>query len=208
MIGSEAIRVYLARLASRQPTPGGGAAAAFHAAQGAALVAMVARYTSGAKYEQHAATVERITRVADELVVDALSLDDYDEQAFQSVIDSYKLPTDTAELKAAKNAAIDAALVEAAHVPTRLISVAGIVVALAGELFDIANTNVISDVAAAADSARAAATTARVNIDINLVAIKDGALRARLAEQTNGLEETAVFAADSLNQRVRERILT
>ena len=50
MIGSETISDYVARLASRQPTPGGGAAAALHAAQGAALVAMVARYTSGAKY--------------------------------------------------------------------------------------------------------------------------------------------------------------
>ena len=43
---------------------------------------------------------------------------------------------------------------------------------LATELFEVANPNVISDVAAAADAARAAATTARVNIDINVVAIK------------------------------------
>ena len=47
MISSETINEYLARLASREPTPGGGAAAALHAAQGAALVAMVARYTTG-----------------------------------------------------------------------------------------------------------------------------------------------------------------
>ncbi|WP_430298277.1 cyclodeaminase/cyclohydrolase family protein [Sinomonas sp. B1-1] len=43
-VGTETIGSYLARLASRQPTPGGGAAAALHAAQGAALVA---RYTTG-----------------------------------------------------------------------------------------------------------------------------------------------------------------
>jgi formiminotetrahydrofolate cyclodeaminase len=80
-------------------------------------------------------------------------------------------------------------------------------VELAAELLDIANPNVISDIAAAADAARAAATTARVNIDINVVAIKDTTARAALTEQTDGLEEKVILAADSLSKHVRERIL-
>lgn len=207
MISSETINDYLSRLASRQPTPGGGAAAALHAAQGAALVAMVARYTTGAKYEEHAALVNRITSAADHLIVEALRLADADEHAFQSVIDSYKLPSDTDDLKAARKAAIQDALIQAAHTPAQLIKVAGEVVDLAAEIFDVANPNVISDVAAAADAARAAATTARVNIDINVVAINDTDARSRLAEQTDGLEDKVVLAADSLVKRVRERIL-
>ncbi|WP_416430002.1 cyclodeaminase/cyclohydrolase family protein [Paenarthrobacter nicotinovorans] len=208
MISSETINDYLSRLASRQPTPGGGAAAALHAAQGAALVAMVARYTTGAKFEQHAALVARITSAADHLVVEALRLADADEHAFQAVIDSYKLPSDTDELKSARSAAIQDALVQAAQTPAQLIRVAGEVVSLATDLLDAANPNVISDVAAAADAARAAATTARVNIDINVVAIKDSAARSRLAGQTDGLEDKVVLAADSLVKRVRERILS
>ncbi|BCW43268.1 cyclodeaminase/cyclohydrolase family protein [Arthrobacter sp. StoSoilB5] len=207
MISSETINDYLARLAARQPTPGGGAAAALHAAQGAALVAMVARYTTGEKYAQHEALVTRITSAADHLIVEALRLADADEHAFQGVIDSYKLPTGTEELKAARAAGIVDALIQAAQTPAHLIKLAGEVVELAAELFDVANPNVISDVAAAADAARAAATTARVNIDINVVAIKDDAARSRLAEQTDGLEEKVVLAADSLVKRVRERIL-
>lgn len=208
MISSETINDYLSRLASRQPTPGGGAAAALHAAQGAALVAMVARYTTGAKFEQHAALVARITSAADHLVVEALRLADADEHAFQAVIDSYKLPSDTDELTSARSAAIQDALVQAAQTPAQLIRVAGEVVSLATDLLDAANPNVISDVAAAADAARAAATTARVNIDINVVAIKDSAARSRLAGQTDGLEDKVVLAADSLVKRVRERILS
>ncbi|WOH19144.1 cyclodeaminase/cyclohydrolase family protein [Paenarthrobacter sp. GOM3] len=207
MISSETITGYLARLASRQPTPGGGAAAAVHAAQGAALVGMVARYTTGPKYEQYADHVARITTEADQLVVEALRLADADEHAFQGVIDSYKLPSGTDELKAARTAAIQDALVQAAQTPAQLIKLAENVVDLAAELFDVANPNVISDIAAAADAARAAATTARVNIDINVVAIKDGAARSRLAGQTDGLEDKVVLAADSLTKRVRERIL-
>ncbi|WGM21113.1 cyclodeaminase/cyclohydrolase family protein [Paenarthrobacter sp. OM7] len=208
MISSETINDYLSRLASRQPTPGGGAAAALHAAQGAALVAMVARYTTGPKYEQHATLVARITSAADHLIIEALRLADADEHAFQSVIDSYKLPSDTEQLKATKADAIRDALVQAAHTPAQLIKVSGEVVDLATELIDVANPNVISDVAAAADAARAAATTARVNIDINVVAIKDTAARTRLADQTDGLEDKVVLAADSLVKRVRERILS
>lgn len=207
MISSETINDYLARLASREPTPGGGAAAALHAAQGAALVAMVARYTTGTKYEQHAELVARIISSADGLVAQALRLADADQHAFQGVIDAYKLPTGTDDLKAARTASIQDALVQAAKTPAQLILLAGAVVDLATELFEVANANVISDVAAAVDAARAAATTARVNIDINVVAIKDTETRSRLAAETDGLEEKVILAADALVKRVRERIL-
>lgn len=207
MISSETISEYLASLASREPTPGGGAAAALHAAQGAALVAMVARYTTGAKYEQHAELVQKTITAADGLVVEALRLADADKHAFQGVIDSYKLPSGQEDLRAARTASIQEALILAAQPPAQLIKVAGAIVDLATELFEVANANVISDIAAAADAARAAATTARVNIDINVVAIKDAAARSLLADQTDGLEEKVVLAADSLARRVRERIL-
>jgi formiminotetrahydrofolate cyclodeaminase len=208
MISSETIGDYLARLASREPTPGGGAAASLHAAQGAGLIAMVARYTTGPKYEHHAELVARIVRAADELIVEALGLADADEHAFQRVIDSYKLPSGTHDLKAARAASIQQALVLAAQTPAQLIKLAGAVVDLGAELFEVANANVISDIAAAADAARAAASTARVNIDINVVAIKDAAARSRLAEQTDGIEDKIILAADSLVARVRERILS
>lgn len=207
MISSETIHVYLTRLASRAPTPGGGAAAALHAAQGAALVGMVARYTTGPKYEQHGELVRRIISTSDDLVAEALRLADADQVAFQGVIDAYGLPSGTAELKAARAASIQAALVLAADTPAQLIGLAGSVVDLAAELFEVANATVISDVAAAADAARAAASTARVNIDINVVAIKDAEERSRLADRTDGLEEKVVLAADSLVGRVRGRIL-
>lgn len=141
-------------------------------------------------------------------MADALRLSDADQQAFQGVIDAYRLPSGTDELKAARAASIQDALIQAAQVPAQLIGLAGAVVDLGTELFEVANANVISDIAAAADAARAAATTARVNIDINVVAVKDPAARSQLAGQTDGLEEKIVLAADSLVERVRGRILS
>jgi formiminotetrahydrofolate cyclodeaminase len=168
---------------------------------------MVARFSTGGKYEQHAETTSRIIGAADGLIGETLGLADADEAAFQAVIASYKLSAANDTERAARAAAINDALAQAAQPPARLIQLSGAIVDLAAELLDIANPNVISDIAAAADAARAAATTARVNIDINVTAIKDAQARAALAEQTDGLEEKVVLAADSLARQVRERIL-
>lgn len=207
MTSSETISGYLARLASREPTPGGGAASALHAAQGAALVGMVARYSTGPKYERHADLVQKTIGVADGLVAEALLLVEADQHAFQGVIDAYKLPSGTEDLRVARTASIQDALILAAQPPARLIKLAGVILDLATDLFEVANANVISDIAAAADAARAAASTARVNIDINVAAVKDAAARSRLADETDGLEDKVILAADSLVGRVRGRIL-
>lgn len=206
MISSESISSYLNRLASREPTPGGGAAAALSAAQAAALTGMVARYTTGARYQQHAEPVQQIIRASGQLAAEALTLADEDEQAFRRVIDSYKLPSGTEEEKAARSAAVDSALIGAAQVPATLLRLAGRVVDIAAELFPMANPMVISDVAAAAAAARAAATTAQVNIDINAAGVRNPDTKARLLAGTAGLEERVVRAADALAESVRERI--
>jgi methenyltetrahydrofolate cyclohydrolase len=93
-VHDETIGSYLERLAARVPAPGGGAAAALHAAQAAALLAMVARYTTGEKYAEHTARIARLTEEADELRVTALHLAEEDEQAFTAVTEAYRLPRD------------------------------------------------------------------------------------------------------------------
>src|SRR5258708_19416683 len=70
----EKIGDFLGRLADRVPTPGGGAAAAMHAALGAALLGMVARYSNGEQYAEHQVTIGRITAEADDLRDIALRL--------------------------------------------------------------------------------------------------------------------------------------
>jgi len=47
----ETIGSFLTRLAARSAAPGGGATGALHAAQAAALLAMVARFSDGPRYD-------------------------------------------------------------------------------------------------------------------------------------------------------------
>jgi formiminotetrahydrofolate cyclodeaminase len=204
-VHDETIGGYLDRLAAREPAPGGGAAAALHAAQGAALLGMVARYTTGAKYAEHAAAIARITGASDELRARALRLAEDDARAFTAVTDAYALPRADDAQKAARSAAIAAALEGAARPPAEVVAVAAAVVALAEELLPIGNPNVVTDVAAAAEAARAAATTARVNVEINLGGIKDGAARDGLAATVADVDALAARAG-AVTDDVRRRI--
>ncbi|WP_433218290.1 cyclodeaminase/cyclohydrolase family protein [Microtetraspora malaysiensis] len=201
----EKISDFLAPLADRVPAPGGGAVAALHAAHAAALLGMVARYSTGEKYADHRATVERVIAETDSLRNAALRLSGEDAAAFTAVTHAYKLPTDTDEAKAARSAAIAAALIEAGRPPAEVIGVARTIVELAEELLPIGNRNVITDIAAAAEAARAAAATARVNVEINLSGIKDDTARAELVAQAATVDDIAL-RADRVTAAVREEI--
>lgn len=199
------IKDFLEELAARVPAPGGGAAAALHAAQGAALVGMVARYSTGEKYAEHQETVERIIAESDELRAAALRLAEDDAAAFTAVADAYKLPRATEEEKAARSAAIAVSLIGAGRPPAAVIALAERVVVLAAELLPVGNPNVISDVAAASEAARAAATTARVNVEINLSGIRDEQARAELGAAAGAVDDIAALAGH-VTEAVRKQI--
>ena len=180
MIATEPIDRYLERLASREPTPGGGAVGALHAAQGAALIGMVARYSTGAGYAQVGEEVLDIQVSAETQRIGALKLADEDGAAFQGVIDAYRLPKGSTSEVDQRRQSIQEALRGAAAPPQDLVVVAAAIVALGERLAGIANPNLISDVAAAAEAARAAAATARINIEINLSSISGAAMQRPL----------------------------
>jgi formiminotetrahydrofolate cyclodeaminase len=195
-IRDEKIGDFLDQLAERVPAPGGGAASALQAAQGAALLGMVARYTTGEKYAEHAVTISRIITEVDELRTIALRLAEADTEAFGTVADAYRLPKSTEEEQAARSAAIAQALANAAWPPAQVINVAAMVVDLAEALAVIGNRNVLGDVAAAAESARSAVATARVNVEVNLAGIP--------GEQASEDMITAAGKADGIIARAEQ----
>lgn len=171
--GESTIGRYLDDLAAKIPAPGGGAVAALHAAQGAALVAMVARYTTRAKDADNRPAIDRIIAAADAARERALALADADATAFTAVGAAYKLPKDTDEQLAARKEAIASALLQAARVPAAVVAEADEVLSLAADLLPIGNPNVVTDIGAAADAARAAAGSSQLNIAINVGSLGD-----------------------------------
>ena len=199
----ESIGTFLTRLAARSAAPGGGATGALHAAQAAALLAMVARFSDGPRYD--AETVGRVRAAADGLAEEGVSLAAADAAAFEQVLAAYGLPKDTDEAKAARSAAIADAMAGAARPPADLMAASVRLVGLAEELLPVANKNVIADIAAAAAAISAAAVTAAVNIEANLSAIKDPALVEELTA-TAALADGVTDRADRVVTAVREEI--
>ena len=86
-----------------------------------------------------------------------------------------------------------------------MIRTAGRLIALAEEVLPGGNRNVITDVAAAAEAARAAAVTARLNIEVNLRGVTDAALRHELTA-TAAVTDEIVARAGQIVAAVRKEI--
>jgi methenyltetrahydrofolate cyclohydrolase len=199
----DTIAAFLDQLAARVPAPGGGATAALHAAQAAALIAMVARYSHDARY--NAELMDRIITEADELRQDALALAEADAEAFGAVAEAYRLPRETEQEQRDRSAAISAALGGAARPPADVVRTALLVTSLAEELLPAGNRAMITDVAAGAEAARAAAVTARLIIEVDLKGITDPMLRDEFAA-TATAADTVIARADQIVAAVRAEI--
>jgi methenyltetrahydrofolate cyclohydrolase len=189
----ETIDGFLSKLAARAPVPGGGAAAALHAAQAAALLGMTARYSDGPRYAEHAETISMIVSEADRLREVSADLIARDGAAFGAVAEAFRLPKDTDEQRTERSAAIAAAMVTASSPPAELIGIGGRLLELAEALQPIVNPTVAGDVGAAAEAIRAAVATSRLNVVANLTGVTDAGARARLT--------AAAGAADDLQER-------
>jgi methenyltetrahydrofolate cyclohydrolase len=199
----DTLAAFLDRLAARVPSPGGGATAALHAAQAAALLAMVARYSDGPRYD--AELMNRIVTEADALREDALALAEADATAFGAVAEAYRLPRTTERETSARSAAISSALAGAARPPADVVRTALRLVGLAEDLRPAGNRSMITDVAAAAEAARAAAITARMIIEVNLRGIRNLVLAQEFGDVA-ALADTVAERADRIVAAVRSEV--
>jgi formiminotetrahydrofolate cyclodeaminase len=180
---------WLEQLAAKTPTPGGGAAAGLGAAMAAALLAMVANYTSGDRYADRAARMAEMVEELAALRLAALEAMDDDEVAFGAVGAAYALPRANDAEKAARGAAIEVALLGATKPPLAVGRACERLATFAQELADQGNPNVISDVGVGAAFARAAVDSALLNVAINASLISDEAQRGELAVAMQRLHE-------------------
>ena len=175
---------WLEELAGGAPVPGGGSAAALAAALAGALVAMVARLTTGRKaYAAVQGRVAEIVAEADALRAQLRRLVDDDAAAYARVSAAYKLPKDAP----GRRRAVDEALVGAARTPLAMARGAARLAALAGEIGAIGNKNASSDAKVAAVLASAALTGAIENVRVNVASLSEPGLGRSLLEEAERL---------------------
>ena len=113
---------FIEELASAAPTPGGGGASAYVGALAAAAASMVGNLTVGKKTyadveDEVRASLARLSGLRERL----LHLVDEDAHAFEPLSATYRMPKNTPDELAARNEAMQAALVEASDVPLAIM---------------------------------------------------------------------------------------
>ncbi len=195
MIRHERIEDYLHRLASGDPTPGGGATGALAVAEGAALVSMSAHYGD----------LDDVVAACAGIVADALAVADEDEAGFGAVVEAFGLPKDDDGDRRARSAAIQRALEQAVRPPRAIVDAAERVLEQTEAVLADGDPQVLSDVGAALGCVRAGLTAAAVTLQINLDPLKDEGLEGELAAEIDRADRLAE-RTDGLVARVRRGI--
>lgn len=171
---SHSLDRFLAALASPEPTPGGGTAAAIVGAMGTALLVMVAGLTkTRANTDDERDTLSAMRASLEPLAASLTVCADRDAEAFSQVMAAYKLPRGTDDEKANRKAAIQVALRAATDVPLETLRLAATAMELGETVARHGNTAAASDVGVAAGLLRAAAEGAAANVRINLDGVSD-----------------------------------
>lgn len=195
---------FVDRLASGDPVPGGGAAAAVAGSLGAALVQMVANLSEGRpRYAEHASLHAGAMGAAAELADRMLALADEDAAAYAGYGAALKLPRDTEEEKATRSAAIRDAALAATLSPLRTVEASLEIVTLAEGLAGRSNRNASSDLEVAALMAVAACRSAAANVYINLPSIGDEERARDLFQRTEAIADAVERLAAQTREVVR-----
>ena len=156
-------------LASKSATPGGGTASAVALGQSAALVAMVSRLTMGnEKWQDGWNHSQSALNTASEVMESSNRLAIEDSQAFDEVMNAFKLPKSTEVETGLRKESIRKATLLAAEVPYNTASLAIKLLERMEPLSKSCNANAVSDVGVACLLATAGCKGALFNVEINL----------------------------------------
>ena len=193
---------FLAELASKAPTPGGGGTAALVGAAGVALGNMVGNLTTGKKkYAAVEADIQALNTKADFLRKELEVLVQADADAFAPLAAVYGLPKDTPEQAAHKAAVLEKALDAACAVPLEVMEKCAEGIALVEEYAAKGSVMAVSDAGCAA-----ALCKASLNVFINTKLMADRERAAALDAKTDKLLDEFVSRADAVFASVTNKL--
>ncbi len=188
--------LFLEEVASKAPTPGGGSVAALAGALSGALGSMVCRLTVGRKkYAAAAEEMKQALRQTERVRSKLTSAIESDARAFEAVMKASRLPKETPEEIARREAAIQEATKKAAEVPLSVMEEVQALLIPLQAIAEMGNINSVSDAGVAALMAQSACEGAHLNVETNLPSLADTALKQDLR-----------FRAHAIRQEVGEAV--
>ena len=204
----KSLQKYLEELSSNSPTPGGGNVAALCGALSASLGTMVCNLTIGKKKYLDVETEMNEMKVKLNVYVDKfISLAKYDNEAFDRVIDAFKLPKETDEQKKLRIEAIEKSTLEAASVPADVIRNCREIIPFLETISKKGNQNSLSDAGVAVAVIAAASEGAFLNVLINYSSLSEKQKASGLLMQAenlnNEVKEEAKYVLDVISSKIR-----
>jgi formiminotetrahydrofolate cyclodeaminase len=164
----------LSALASPEPTPGGGTAAAIAGAMGTSLLVMVSSLAkSRNNLDDEKAALAKARTALEPIAIRLTELADADTAAFNEVMAAYRLPKASDADKAARTRAIQTALRGATEIPLLTLRACTDALAHGQVVAEHGNPSAASDAGVALGLLRAAADGAAANVRVNLGGLKD-----------------------------------
>ena len=164
------LKEFLDRLASKEPTPGGGGVAALAGALGIALGNMTGSLTVGKKkYATVEEDIVELNKRAEGLRKELYGLIERDAKAFIPVSEAYSIP----KADPMRNEIMETALKGAAEVPLEIMRKCCEALEIVAEYAQKGSAIAISDAGCAAVMCKAALESAALNVYINTKAMED-----------------------------------
>ena len=187
------------RVASIDPTPGGGSVAIVTAALAVAsihkgIVVSLKKLTADSARHYSLSDIRSKTSA---LMVSLSQLADADSRAFQGYLEASALPQTTEAEKATRKAAREAGLIHATQVPLEAAVEMGRSLHFAEAASGLVDAHVRSEVLAGGILIRASIRSVLLSVDANLPGISDASLRGSLKQQRDELETALTVPGDS-----------
>ena len=194
-------------LASKEPAPGGGGAAALVGAIGCALGNMVGALTVGKpKYAAVQQRVEALNAQARQLQQRLLELVAADARAFEPLAAAYGLPTGTPQERARKAEVMEGCLRTACEVPLQVMQAASEAIDLCAAYAECGSALALSDAGCGAVTCKAALQAASLNVFVNTASMADRAHARACDARAQQLLDEYCPRADAVFASVRERV--
>ena len=195
-------------LASKDGKYGGGSAASVVGAFASSLAQFVFELQQGKeKYKDDAERIQSAINHSTRLTEELLELAEEDADAFNPVMELFKLPKDTEEERAFRQEKIDQGLLEAAKPPMDMLEKLHEVI----DLFELllfleVRGTIVDDTAVGLLFTEATIESAKINCMVNIKSIKNETLRDEMTADVDAVYESALERVRTFKEQAMELI--
>jgi glutamate formiminotransferase/formiminotetrahydrofolate cyclodeaminase len=193
--------------ASESVAPGGGSVSAYIGSLGAALGTMVANISSHKRgwddrWKEFSDWAEKGIALQSELT----RLVDEDTEAFNKIMEAFKMPQKTEEEKERRNQAIEEATKNAIMVPFRIMETAYNSLEVIEAMVEQGNPNSVTDAGVGALAVRSAVKGAFLNVRINTKDLEDKNFVNDIVKKAEDLEKKTIEKEKEILAKLEEQM--